>query len=500
MRIFAQAAKSGLSIHHRTSKLIKENLPLVDDKLRHSKRMAKALLETLQEAKDPVAVLSTMLDTGLLSAYIPEFSGVMSLAQHDVYHVFTVDQHLLQTVGELKRMISGEEHPAFVSSPHILYLAALFHDIGKGHSQDHSERGAQIVREIGSRLGLADEELSCLVFLVKNHLYLTVKAQRRDLEDEAFILQCAKEIKDLERLHMLYLLSVADARATGPAAWNDWKAALVLEFYLRIANLLERSDLATPDKSEGALWMRNQVEQLLGAEPVIDLDNLPDDYLLSFTPETIASHLQHRKNLRKDRAIIHPENHENYFSVLVMAPDSTGLLSKICGTLALHNLNVVEAQIFTWLDGTAVDILNVRPEEGLPYDEMDWEALEQDLHLAIINRLGLQHRLVDKYRLYRIPAKRMGLRPAPRVVFDNQGSQLYTIIEVYAEDRPGLLYDITRTLADFEINITRAKIGRAVDQVVDVFYTLDRSGHKITDQPFEEEVKQALTYAASKNS
>lgn len=501
MRIFAHAAKTGFDIHHRTSKIINANLSLVDDKLRRSKRMAKAFLEALQAAKDPAAVLSTLLDTGLLVAYIPEFAGIVSLAQHDVYHIYTVDRHLLQTVSELTKLLRSEERFVEISSPHILYLAALFHDIGKGHSQDHSHRGAETVQVIGERLGLPEKELSCLVFLVRYHLFLTVGAQRRDLEDEAFILQCAKEIKDPDRLHMLYLLSIADAKATGPAAWNEWKGALLLELYLRIANLLERSgsDLVAPDKAEGALWMRNQVEQLLEEEPVVDLESLPEDYLLSFTPETIVAHLQHRKQLRDNESIIHPENRQNNWSILVMAPDSTGLLAKICGTLALHNLNVVGAQIFTWLDGTAVDILDVRPEEDLPYEAMDWSALKEDLDLAVVNRLGLRHRLVDKYRPSLSGTKRMGLRPDPKVIFDNEESELYTIIEVFAEDRPGLLYDITRTLADFEINISRAKIGMARDQVVDVFYTLDRNGQKIIDTPFEEEVKQALSYEASKN-
>jgi [protein-PII] uridylyltransferase len=497
MRLFAQAGKTGLEIHHRSRKIVTANLHLVDDRLRHSKRMAKAFFDVLENARDVLGVLSVMLDTGLLTAYLPEFEQIRALAQHDVYHVFTVDRHLLQTVAELKKLSLSKTPFAGVESPQVLVLAALLHDIGKGHHEDHARRGSQLAAGVGKRLGLTEAETACLGFLVEKHLFLTVTALRRDLEDDAFIRQCAEQIQSPERLTMLYLLSIADAKATGPTAWTEWKGALLLEISLKIAHLLERQDTVLPDKSQGAGWMLEQVRALMGKEAPSDCGILPEEYLLSFPPEEVAHHLRLRPKLKNGKqAITEPADHGLFWSVLVVAQDSTGLLAKICGTLALHGLNVVSAQIFTWEDGTVVDVLNVRPAAEQTYAEQDWPALGEDLNLALKNRLGLSHRLVEKFRTaFRTPGQK-NVQAAPRVVIDNMASEQYTIIEVFANDRPGLLYDITRTLADFELNIHRARISSDGDQVVDVFYTLDSFATKINSPSFQEEISKALLHIA----
>ena len=501
MRLFAQAGKTVLEIHHRSRKIVTANLHLVDDKLRHSKRMAKSFLDVLENARDVEGVLSVMLDTGLLIAYLPEFEQIRALAQHDVYHVFTVDRHLLQTVAELKKLTLTKTPFAGVESPHVLALAALLHDIGKGHHEDHARRGSELAAGIAKRLGLTEAESACLQFLVEKHLFLSVTALRRDLEDDAFIRQCAEQIQTPERLAMLYLLSIADAKATGPTAWSEWKGGLLLEISLKIAHLLERKDATPPDKSQGAGWMLAQVQALLGKTAPIDYGILPEEYLLSFPPEEVAHHLKLRAGLKNEQpAIVEAGDHSLFWSVLIMTHDSTGLLAKICGTLALHGLNVVSAQIFTWEDGTAVDVLNVRPAAEQTYAEQDWRALGEDLNLALKNRLGLSHRLGDKFRTAFRASGQKNVQAAPRVVIDNQASEQYTIIEVFANDRPGLLYDITRTLADFEINIHQARISSDGDQVVDVFYALDSFATKINSPSFQAEISQALLHIAEKET
>lgn len=501
MRVFVHAARTGLPVHYRTRKLVSAHIHLIDEKLRRSRRMAKAFLEVLQEAKEPLPVLEAMLETGLFPAYIPEFRDVESLAQHDVYHAYTVDRHLLQTVSEVRRL-QDEEKAIFMSlaSPHVLYLAALLHDIGKGHGHGHAERGAGFVEEIGERLGLLPEEVACLAFVVRDHLFLVNTALRRDLEDEAFILRCARAVEDPDRLNMLYLLSIADSRATGPGVWTDWKAALVLEFYLKIAHLLERSDLINPDRVKAVEWMREQVSEFLGEDVSVDPSLLPEDYLLSFAPEAIVRHMHLKAKLKTSTALVYPEDHGANWSVLIMAQDRTGLLARICGVLALHNLNVLAAQIFTLRDGTAVDVLEVRSLLENAFEDQDWNALRSDLHLALDDRLGLVHRLGCKYSLLGAGASNVSLTRAAQVVIDNQTSDFYTVLEVYAADRVGLLYDITRTLAEFGINIFRAKIGTRADQVVDVFYVLDKFGVKIVDRLFQEEIRQVLLHVVNQGA
>ncbi len=502
MRLFAQSAKTGVPIHHRTKKTISSNLDLITEKQRHSRRMANPFLLLLRYSKNSVMGLSAMLETGLLAAYIPEFAKVESLAQHDIYHVYTVDRHLLQVIAELQKL-RQEENGIFnvIRSEHILFLAGLLHDIGKGFGTGHAERGADLARIIGGRMGLADDELDSLAFLVRNHLFLSHTALRRDLEDEEFIMRCAERVQSPERLAMLYLLTTADARATGPSVWNEWKAALLQELYLKIALLLERSDLSAKDKSKGvelgARWMRDKTSELLPKDVDMDLNRLPDDYLLNFAPEIVVEHIEHRRELaEKDLLLFHEERQESW-SLLVVTKDRPGLLAKIFGVLALHNLNVLAAQIFTWADGTVVDTIEVSSAISEDYQGQDWHGLERDLEMAVNQRLGLEHRLHRKLAPLRKTIARTEKRLDAKIEIDNQSSEIFTIIEAYGDDRVGMLYEITRILSDFGINIFRARIGSRADQVVDVFYVLDYDGRKIKDLEFQKELQQGLLFSVA---
>jgi len=498
MRLFAHAARTGLPVHYNTMRLVRANLDLVDEKLRSSKHMAKPFMQILQGAKRPLDVLESLLDSGLLAAYIPEFSVIKSLAQHDIYHIHTVDRHLLQTVAEL-RDLEKEERRIFMAlkSPRILYLAALLHDIGKGRGGHHAERGGEIVQTIGKKMGLSSKECECLSFLVQNHLYLVHIAMRRDLEDETLILKCSKEIQNIEQLNMLYLLTIADSRATGPNVWNDWKSSLVHDLYLRITLFLEGSEFYDYQRNQALDWMKHQIAIRLGDKGEESLAIMPDDYILGFTPEAIERHMQLKAGLADQPSLVLSEDKKTYWSLLVMAKDRTGLLARIFGILALHNLNVLSAQIFTLIDGTAIDVLDVKSSVNRGYYEQDWETLKKNLNLALDSRLGLTHRLAEKYRPVRSGDWQKCIKRQARVILNNEASDSYTIIEVYAEDRIGLLYDITRTLADLDINISRAKIGTKVDQVVDVFYVQDKKGQKISTPDLQKEIGNALLYAVN---
>ena len=497
MRIFAQSAATGLPIHHRTRKLVRDNLHLVDERLRKSRRMAGAFLHTLQVPAKPLTVLASLLETGMLAAYIPEFQHISSLAQHDIYHVYTVDRHLIQTMAEVHKLVE-EKKLIFskLAAPHLLYLAALLHDIGKGYSKNHSEYGAELTTVIGKRLGLAKTENDCLAFLVREHLFLPETAVRRDLEDENLIMRCAAEIKDPERLAMLYLLSIADARATGPTAWNDWKAALLQQLFLKINHLLERPGIIASDQNQNIDQLREEVRSGLGRDK-FDLDRLPDDYLLSFSPEEIISHILHRHELKKQQVLLAAENKDGHWSLLIMSQDRPGLLTKICGVLTLHHIQVLAARIFTWTDGTVVDVLDVAPALNRKFGDQDWQTLNNDLKKAINFQLGLAHRLDQMLYPKGRPILKAVPRETARVEIDTSASNIYTVIEVYAKDRPGLLYNVTRTLWDFGVNTYRARIGTEGDQVVDVFYVLDYQGKKIDDPEFQKEIHQSLLHAAS---
>ena len=501
MRLFYQSARTGIPIHYRTKKAITANLHLVDDKLRGSRRTAK-LFQAILASGEPFRVLEEMLDTGFLNAYIPEFAKVESLAQHDLYHVFTVDRHLLQTIAELQKLQQEEVNiHAVVHKPHIMFLAGLLHDIGKGFGHGHADRGADMARQIGERLGLESKNLDTLDFLVRNHLFLSHTALRRDLEDEEFLMRCAAKIHSPEWLAMLYLLTIADARATGPTVWNEWKAALLLELYLKIALLLDRNDLSEQEQARsaelGAKWIKGKITERLPADTKITFDLFSDDYLLSFPPEVIVEHTTQAKKLKNQDVLFFHEKNQDSWEILVITRDRPGLLARIFGVLALHNLNVLAAKIFTWADGTAVDSIEVSSAISESYEGQDWGSMEKELQLAIKQRLGLEHRIHRK--LTPLRGKPQGVQPrlAAKVTIDNQASEIYSVIEVFSEDRIGLLYAITKTLSDFGINIYRARISSKADQVVDVFYVLDNDNIKIEDPAFKNELQQGLLYAVS---
>jgi len=506
VRLFLVMARTGFALHYRTRKILPGYLYLIDDKVRVSPRLAKTFFNILLEAQDVFSVLETMLETGVLPACIPEFSRIITLAQYDVYHIYTVDRHSLQTVMELKRLTGELERPfGDVESMKVLYLSALLHDIGKGSGRDHSIEGARIAVIAGRRFGLSEAECDSLDFLVRLHLFIPENALRRDLDDALFIKRCAETIGDLSRLSMLYILSVADSKATGPSAWSEWKAALMEELYLKIYSHFDHGgDVDGTELEEhveqGVEWLREQVSQLLEGEAGlrVDVASLSPDYMLSFAPEAIAGHvLSHRDNyqLLRQKSLVRADENEDCWSLLLMATDRPGLLAKICGVMTLNNLSVVRAQIFTWEDGTVVDVIDVRPADGLTFAEKDWQALGNDLDKAICHRLGLGHRLYKKLSF--APGRRRDLtgEMATKVVIDNKSSDTYSVVEVYSADEPGQLYRITQLLADFGMNIHKAYIATEVGQLIDVFYLLDSQGEKLIDEELQQEITQGLLYS-----
>ncbi|MGE4560382.1 MAG: [protein-PII] uridylyltransferase [Desulfobulbus sp.] len=501
MRLFLQSGRTGLPLHHRTRQMVTANLDKVDDHFRGSKRVTRVFLDLLTQTDKIFAVLEAMLSTGLLTRFIPEFSGVESLAQHDLYHLYTVDRHQLQTVAELGALKQSHgELFAELKNVEVLYLAALLHDIGKGKQSDHSVLGAEMVVAIGQRMRLAPEECESLAFLIRHHLYLPENAMRRDFTDREFILQAADLIGDLERLTMLYLLTIADSKATGPSAWSDWKSSLLSELYLSIKACLGANchigQRSQDEEDQGVRWLQEQILTRLDGQPArIDIKTLPPDYLLSYSLDTVLRHLAIHSEMAarlKQQVKLFAEPGTRSWSLLIMGPDKVGLLAKFCGVLALHNLSVLSAQIFTWPDGTVVDTLEVTPATSRSFEEQDWEKVERDLNQAINYRLDVGYQLYERTdpQSYRVPRQVQQLEC--KVVIDNDTSQQYTIIEVYGDDNRSALYQLTQTLADFGLAIHRARIATEVEQLIDFFYVSTQSGAKLTDEATKEKISLTL--------
>lgn len=501
MRLFLQAGRTGLPLHHKTRQLVTANLDRVNDHFRTSKRVTRVFIELLTQSDNIFPVLEAMLSTGLLTRFIPEFSGVESLAQHDLYHLYTVDRHQLQTVAELTKLRQSQaELFVELGNVEVLYLAALLHDIGKGRQSDHSELGAAMVQTIGERLRLTAMECDTLAFLIRHHLYLPENAMRRDFTDREFIRQAADLIGDIERLTMLYLLTIADSKATGPSAWSSWKSSLLSELYLSIKACLGANchieQVGQDEEDQGVRWLQEQIRQRLnGQVPRIDIATLPPDYLLSYSLEAVQRHLtiHAAKEVRlKQQVMLFAEARKRSWSLLIMGPDRVGLLAKFCGVLALHNLSVRSAQIFTWPDGTVVDTLEVVPATKRSFEEQDWEQVERDLNLAINYRLDIGYQLHERTQPQTARSQRQIQQLECKVVIDNEASQQYTIIEVYGGDNRSALYQLTQTLADFGLAIHKARIATEVEQLIDIFYVSTQSGDKLTDPATREKISMTL--------
>ena len=322
-----------------------------------------------------------------------------------------------------------------------------------------------------------------------------------------FIQRCAETIGDLNHLAMLYILSVADSKATGPSAWSDWKAALMEELYLKIYPHLDHGQQGVTDvgahEEQGVEWLREQIRlQLKGNVGLkIDPETLANDYVLTFSPEVIAGHVLTQRDrysrIRQKSLVVATEDAggDDGWQLLLMTVDRHGLLAKICGVMTLNNLTVSKAQIFTWSDGTVVDVIDVRPTDGLGFAERDWQGLNEHLDLAIEHRMGLSHRLYSKLASTYGRKKQIVGDVSSKVVIDNDASDVYTVIEVYAPDTLGQLYYVTQAMADFGINIHKAYIATEVEQLIDVFYVLDSRGAKLDDEEYCREITQGILHS-----
>jgi [protein-PII] uridylyltransferase len=518
MRAFEISAGSGLPLSQRSLEVIRTNLDLVDEAYRTDPQVAGSFLKGLTAIPPASAKAAPNLDAmqvlDFLEAYIPELAGVRAQVQHDAYHVYTVDVHLVVTLWELKKIalgLAGPDSNGFdrqvmerVRDRKTLFLAALLHDIGKGRGRDHAALGAAMVPAVGRRLGLAPESVEALEFLIAGHLYLIEIATRRDLTEEKLIVNCARRIGDDDRLNMLYLLTVADSRATAPEVMNPWKATLLRDLYSKVYRVLTRSDLArkeTADRTDRILMevVKTLEGRLTSTQIDTHLEGMSAHYLSVMTAADVVKHiLLERELLEQKKQLIWEveDKEEGYCEVTVLTQDRPGLLSRMAGIFTLHNINILGAQVFTRGNNVALDIFQVTPPPDRVYAAEAWERVRRDAMKVLTGQLALDYRLARKRPM--LHTKPAVAKKPDRVEVDNETSDFYTIVEVYTYDRLGLLYEITQTLFDLQLSINIAKISTKVDQVVDVFYVRDFFGQKVFDDEQIRELKDALLFSLEK--
>jgi len=508
MKLFAASARTGIKVSHLARQEVTRRLHLVDDRFRQDKEIAREFMTILMAPKPEAGAIFALHGSGLLNAYIPEYEGVFQLPQHDAYHLYTVDVHQLRTVDEFNRIRSApdgdkaeeilRELAAGLKHPHLLYLAALLHDLGKVKGKGHAQRGARLVGPILTRLGLTDEEAETVKFLIANHLLLAETAARRDISEEKLLFSIARLASDRERLAMLYLLTVADSLATGPRAWTSWQATLLKELYSRVLHILTRRDIEHLGSTEWLEGLKEDVARRLEGElprPEVEehLENLSDQYLLSTSPDDIAEHILLLKQLKGRKLALKVEEKKaaGFCELTVVTRRKFGLFYRLSGVLSLNGLNILGAQIHNRQDRISIQVIQVDfPADPLTRNEK-WLKVEEDMERVISGRLALSVRLHQKRDQMRSPRRSTPSRP-PAVTVDGDISGFHTVVEVVANDRLGLLHDITRVFFELDLEIHLAKISTKVDQVLDVFYVTDLDGEKVENEEQIKELEDAL--------
>jgi [protein-PII] uridylyltransferase len=405
------------------------------------------LVSLLAAGAAALPVVEALDQCGLLVRLLPEWEPVRSRPQRNAYHRFTVDRHLWETVAEAARLT------ARVGRPDLLLVGALLHDLGKGYPGDHTAVGIELAETIATRMGFPPADVGVLADLVRHHLLLPDVATRRDLADERTAAAVAEAVGDLETLHLLHALTEADSLATGPAAWGPWKAGLVAELVARTERRLQGRGAEETD------------------------DGFPT-----------AAH----EALMADRALRVVVDGP---TLTVVAPDRSGLFCRVAGTLALHGLDVLSARVWSSEDGMAVEVFEVDAALGQPPDAT---RLESDLSRALSGRLSLEARLAERAHTYRVRRPSSAFPVEPRVTVDNEASATATVIEVRAPDGVGVLYRITRALAELELDIRHAKVATLGAEVVDSFYVVDAHGAKVADDEHVVELRQAVLVELSR--
>ena len=506
LRLFEEALRTGMLIHPDAMRTVKANLNLITDPVRNNPEAQRIFLDLLLKHGNPERALRRMNELGMLAAFIPEFEPIVAMMQFNMYHSYTVDEHTIQTIANLARIEKSEleeELPVASSilnrgvNRKVLYVALLLHDIGKGRQEDHSILGASIVRKVAPRLGLKQDEVDTVEWLVRYHLLMSDMAQKRDISDPRTVRDFAKAVQTVKRLDLLCVLTVCDIRGVGPDTWNNWKAVLIRALYRQTERALETGLEDLNRQNRGAEAKKTLREAL----PDWPKKALKEETARHYDPYWrglhVTAHVVFAKLLRDiDPEVVqidlHPDEDRDATRACFVMPDHHGIFTRLTGALALVGANVVDARSYTTKDGFVTDAFWIQDSEGNAYEASKLprlrQMIEKTLRGEVIARDALKSRdkVKKREKAFRVPTS---------ITFDNDGSEIYTIIEVDTRDRPGLLYDLARTLASANVYIANAVIATYGEQVVDTFYVKDMFGLKYYTESKQRALEKKLREA-----
>jgi [protein-PII] uridylyltransferase len=511
LRIFEEALRSGYLIHPQAMRAVAANLDLIDDEMREDREATRIFLDLMLKHGNPERALRRMNELGMLSAFIPEFEPIVAMMQFNFYHHYTVDEHTIQTISTLAQI---ERHELIEELPlsskildegvnrRVLYVALLLHDIGKGRPEDHSILGAQIARKVAPRLGLNAEESETVEWLVRYHLSMSDMAQKRDIADPRTVRDFAKIVKTRKRLDLLTVLTVCDIRGVGPNAWNNWKAMLLRRLHAETAHALA-AGLETINSGKRESDAKRALREALPDWDAKDLRRETtrhyDPYWQGLSTDTHKVFATLLRDIPDDaiRIDLKPDPDHDATRACFALADHPGIFSRLAGALALVGANVVDARTYTSKDGYATAVFWIQDTEGHPYDAERLPRLRSMIDKTLKGEIVAREALKDRDK---IKKRERQFQFPTHITIDNEGSEIYTIIEVDTRDRPGLLYDLTRTLAANNIYIASAVIATFGAQVVDSFYVKDMFGLKLHTKAKQESLERKLRQAIAEGA
>ncbi len=508
IRIFHMADAKRVDVHPHALRTITRSLDLIDDALRNDAAANKLFLEILTSPRDPERTLRRLNEAGVLGRFVPPFAHAVALMQFNMYHHYTVDEHLIRAVGNVAAIERGElktDHPLAsdivkrIKSRETLYCAILLHDVAKGLAGDHSEVGAAIAENLCPRLGLSPEDAASVAWLVKNHLVMSDTAQRRDLSDPKTVRDFVGVVQSPEMLRLLLVLTVADIRAVGPGVWNGWKGQLLRELYVEAEALMAGGDM-TPARAARVERAKSVLADRLSDIPAPAreraLSRHYDGYWLAFDDDTHERHARMTSSAeaKGELLTLAAESHptRSVTELVVHTPDHPGLFSQLAGAIAVSGGSIVDAKAFTTVDGFAIDVFSVQDAEGGAFgDPSRIERLRQTITKTLTSEISPREIMAARPKKKRTEA----FRVKGRVNFDNDASATSTVLEVEGADRPGLLYDVAQAIFESRLSISSAMVATYGERAVDVFYVRDGFGHKITHQERLAAVRERLLKA-----
>jgi [protein-PII] uridylyltransferase len=514
IRIFRLAQKNNLAFHPDAMRTVTRSLRLVNTQLREDPEANRLFMEILT-SDNAETVLRRMNETGVLGHFIRAFGKIVSMMQFNMYHHYTVDEHLIRCIGHLQDIERGGNDEFIVASDlfrkiqpehrAVIYITTLLHDIAKGRPEDHSIAGARVARRLCPRLGFNTADTELVAWLIEEHLTMSTVAQSRDLSDRKTIENFAAVVQSVEQMKLLTILTTADIRGVGPGVWNGWKAQLLRTLYYETepvltggfseVNRAQRIEVAQREfRAAFTEWPEAELTAYIGRH-----------YPAYWLKVDLQRKIRHARFIRASEQPGHP-GHQLAVNVgfdearavtelTILATDHPWLLSIIAGACASAGANIVDAQIYTTTDGRALDTIAISRE----YDRDEDEGRRA-------TRIGemIEQVLEGKLRLPEAVARKAANRGKvrafvvePEVTINNQWSDRYTVIEVSGLDRPGLLYQLTTAISKLNLNIASAHVATFGERARDVFYVTDLLGAQITAPTRQAAIKSALLHLLS---